>query len=138
MTHSEELDQSTFSKTSQETKIPLWKKVSATKGQARDDKIPTAWRLPEQVKNSAATAKNLLHIPETCGILSTNEIAITSKNDAVDIVEAIRSGKYSAEAVVTAFCKRGAIAQQLVSSLIKTPIKLMTCFPGELLDRGFL
>jgi hypothetical protein len=97
------------------------------------------WRLMANVKNTAATATNLLDIPETCGILSEDEITITSKNEAVVIVDCIRCGKYSTEAVVTAFCKRAAIAQQLVCLFsYLTLMRLVICPAGQLLDRGFI
>ena len=62
-----------------------------------------------------------LEAAETCGILSAREIEITSRNDAVDIVKKIRSKEYSAEEVTIAFCKRAAIAQQLVNGLDLNP-----------------
>ena len=46
--------------------------------------------------------------------LSEKEIEITTGNDAVDIVNGIRKGTWSAEEVTTSFCKRAALAHQLV------------------------
>jgi len=136
MPHSEEISQS---KDLQETEVPSLKKASAAKCQPRDNGIPPAWRLTANIKNTAATAMNLLDIRETCGILSEDEIAITSKNEAVDIVDGIRCGNYSTETVVTAFCKRAAIAQQLVClSSYLILMLLVICPAGQLLDRGFL
>jgi amidase len=58
--------------------------------------------------------KDVSGVFEVCGILSDEELDITSR-DATDIVNAVRNMYWSAEKVCLAFCKRAAIAQQLVS-----------------------
>lgn len=56
-------------------------------------------------------------VPAASGILSQEEVDITIK-DATAILEKIHAGVWSAEKVCLAFCKRAAIAQQLVSSFL--------------------
>ena len=68
--------------------------------------------LPVIAKSDGA---NLMSVPKTSGILTEKEIRITSEYDAVDIVGAIKASTFTAEEVAVAFCKRAAIAQQLVS-----------------------
>ncbi|KAL2075401.1 hypothetical protein VTL71DRAFT_344 [Oculimacula yallundae] len=77
-------------------------------------RIPSAWLLkslpPPDVLDVRA-------IPQTCGILSSHELSITSSHDATSLAEAIRSRKLTAEEVTHAFCKRAAVAQQVCNCL---------------------
>lgn len=88
-----------------------WQEIGLQKRAVRDSLIPDAWKIEKKYYPSGSS---VLDLPETFGILSAEEVKITSKYDAVDIVGLIKDGKHSAEAVTTAFCKRAAIAQQLV------------------------
>lgn len=74
-------------------------------------KIPEAWRLPQHLLESQQ--KDVSGIPASCGILSEDELTITAC-DATEILSKVHSGVWSAEQVCLAFCKRAAIAQQLV------------------------
>lgn len=56
----------------------------------------------------------MLALPAKSGLLSPEELEITSKYDAVALSENLRSDTFSALAVATAFCKRAAIAHQAV------------------------
>lgn len=56
-----------------------------------------------------------MDVPTSCGILSAEEVRITSDYDAVNLVEEVAKGRYTAEAVTVAFCKRAAIVHQLVT-----------------------
>lgn len=85
--------------------------VARLKQEERELLIRDEWRLEDfEVKGT-----NVLHVPTSCGILTEREISITSDNDAFDIVVKIRNDGYSCEEVTLAFCKRAAIAQQLVN-----------------------
>lgn len=79
-------------------------------------KIPQEWRLsPELMLGINATSElNVLDVPRTCGILSAKELDITENYDATALLEHIASRTFSSHEVVLAFCKRAAIAQQLV------------------------
>jgi amidase len=85
--------------------------VVQRKRQQRESLIPSEWRLQGQITESGS----VLDVPKTCGVLTERELDITSRYDAVDIVHEIRYRHFSAEEVTRAFCKRAAIAQQLVS-----------------------
>lgn len=89
-----------------------WKSIAAKKQQQREARIPKAWRLDASTISSNS---NLLSIPSSCGILSKQEIEITETKDATCLLESLLSRKLKSEDVVIAFCKRAAIAQQLVS-----------------------
>lgn len=92
------------------TKKPLWTSVAAGKVAARDALIPKEWLIP------TTNALNVMDIPRTCGILSAAEIAIT-ESEAPVLVERMVQGDLKSYDVVLAFCKRAAIAQQLVSTI---------------------
>ena len=85
--------------------------IAKGKREQRQKRIPKAWLLSQDQLQS----RDLLNLPEHCGILTEREFRITQTHDAVDIVNGIASGKLSAREVAVAFCKRAAIAQQMVS-----------------------
>ncbi|KAH8809239.1 amidase [Xylogone sp. PMI_703] len=91
-----------------------WRQIADAKKLQQKSKIPTAWVIPQY---SCKGRKNLTDVPLTCGLLSDVERQITSDYDATDLLERIKGGIWSSEQVVTAFCKRAAIAHQLVNCL---------------------
>lgn len=89
--------------------------IAIEKKLQRSNKIPKSWLI------SSATLEginNCLEVPVTCGILTDVECDITSNHDATALLEKLKSRIWSVEQVTVAFCKRAAIAQQLVSSFI--------------------
>lgn len=88
-----------------------WQEIATKKQAERDALLPSKWRLDMSKYQSR---NNLLTVPIDCGILSDKQIDITSNYDAVDLIARMRDGTFSVEEVVTAFCARAAIAQQLV------------------------
>ena len=88
-----------------------WRPIADRKQRDRDARIPPDWRL-KSVPPSVIT--NVLSIPHTCGILSKQELDITEKYDATSLAQAIAERKLKSVDVTRAFCKRAAIAQQLV------------------------
>ncbi|KIX01047.1 uncharacterized protein Z518_10113 [Rhinocladiella mackenziei CBS 650.93] len=83
---------------------------------ARDEKIPVDWRLNASILSTLP--KNVKPIFESCGILSSKELEITNVRDATALLEKLHSATWSAEEVTVAFCKRAAIAQQLINCLM--------------------
>ena len=86
--------------------------ISAKKKAQQQDSIPKAWRIPAERHQNAA---NVMDVPLTCGLLDETETKITSDYDATALLENLKAGVWSAEQVTVAFCKRAAIAHQLVS-----------------------
>jgi len=84
--------------------------IAQVKQEQRQKCIPKAWLLSQDQLQT----RDILSLPEHCGILTTYELHITQHYDAVDIVNRIASGELSAREVAVAFCKRAAIAQQVV------------------------
>lgn len=84
--------------------------IAASKILQRQSKIPKEWLL---LANYHGTT-DFMEVPSICGILDDVECKITSNHHATDILEKLRGGEWSAEQVTVAFCKRAAIAHQLV------------------------
>lgn len=84
-----------------------WKTIVASKVQARDAAIPTSWAVPK------TDLLDVTGIPRACGILSEAEIRITESPARV-LLEGLLDRTLTSEDVTRAFCKRAAIAHQLV------------------------
>lgn len=108
-------------------KIPVLEPVPVPSGSpeyetAREDifrefaaSVPEEFTLPSSALGNVP--KNVLEIPPQCGLLTTEELAITANYDAFALAEAIASRKFTAVEVATAFAKRAIIAHQLTSCL---------------------
>jgi amidase len=92
-----------------------WQSIARRKQQEQTNAIPQDWILKTR---PTANRNNVLAIPRECGILSAREIEITEKYDATALVQELAAKRLKSVDVVTAFCKRAAIAQQLVSRSI--------------------
>jgi len=94
------------------SEIKSYQAIAAAKKAQQLDSIPETWRIPtERFQN----ALNVMDVPLTCDLLNETEIRITSDYDATALLEKLKAGVWSVEQVTVAFCKRAAIAQQLVS-----------------------
>ncbi|PTB62106.1 amidase [Trichoderma citrinoviride] len=87
--------------------------ISHAKRLQRGGNIPREWTFDPKIHQGI----DLLDVPITCGLLTDAEIDITSKFDATSLLKGLKAGIWSVEQVTTAFCKRAAIAQQLVNCL---------------------
>lgn len=94
-----------------QTEAP-WQSIARRKQQEQLDSIPKDWILKTR---PAASRNNVLAIPQECGLLSAQEIELTERYDATALVGELAAKRLKSVDVVTAFCKRAAIAQQLVS-----------------------
>lgn len=89
---------------------PDWKAKAAAKRASQYESIPREWRLPEPLPQP----KNTYDYLKTSGVLTTEELSITEITDAGLLLRKIASGSLTAVTVTKAFCKRAAIAQQLI------------------------
>lgn len=98
---------------------PSWETIAAEYRAQAASKIPAAWLLAPSITSSLSetSTANVLDVPRTCGILSSSEIEITERYNAVALLSLLASGKISSVDVTTAFCKRAAIAGQLTNCL---------------------
>lgn len=91
-----------------------WQGIAARKQQERTSRIPREWTLREPPLSYASSA---IDIPRRCGLLTEHELSITEKHDATSLLAELSKGSLKSEQVVTAFCKRAAIVQQVCNCL---------------------
>ena len=88
-----------------------WQDIAKRKREEQATKIPKAWMLSSQ---PSVNLNNVTDVPRRCVILNEKELYITEQHDATALVQKLASGELKSEDVVAAFCKRAAIAHQLV------------------------
>jgi amidase len=104
-----------------EPAVPIadWQELAKSKRDSVAAKIPKNWLLPSNLTSqyNETSTLNVLDVPRTCGLLTEQELAITENYDATDLIQLMSTGRLKSVDVVTAFCKRAAIAQQCVNCL---------------------
>jgi amidase len=95
-----------------------WTEIAAKYREKVAAQLPPEWRLPEDLLKtiSADNPIDVTSVPSTCGILTPKELEITEQYDAVALVEKMVAKELTSEEVTLAFCKRAAIAKQVVCS----------------------
>ncbi|KAH0838330.1 general amidase [Lanmaoa asiatica] len=107
--------------------MPSWSDLAADKKRRQQEAIPREWLITPPPE----TTLNVIGFPETCDILTPQELAIT--NEDVDILlKKLASGEWSAVDVTTAFYKRAIIAQQLVNCLTEIFVERALARAAEL------
>lgn len=86
-----------------------WQAIASEKKSQLQASIPQEWRI-----KTLPTDDSVMSFPKSSGILTPEELSIT-ESSATELVQDLASGKLSSVAVTTAFCKRAALAHQLVS-----------------------
>lgn len=89
-----------------------WEDRAADKQKRISDSIPKEWRI-----QSLPQGDSVFDFPEKSGLLSSQELAIT-QSSAVDLVRKLAVGELKAVDVTIAFCKRAALAHQLVCTSV--------------------
>lgn len=84
--------------------------MARQKRQQQASSIPVEWRL----KTIPSEFEDCRPVIESCGILSAEELEITNTTEGPRILKNLTSRIWTSEAVATAFCKRAAVAQQLI------------------------
>lgn len=97
-----------------------WRALVDAKQRQLDKQIPAAWRLDMTFMAKALENGRLLeeNTAKRSGILTEDELDITENYSATELLTRLRSGQCTSVAVTAAFCKRAAIAQQLVSGAL--------------------
>lgn len=95
--------------------VPHWKPAVLEKRAAQHALIPFEWRLPDSVLSNPPLSS--IDTIRTSGILSSDELAWTETPDIQDLVSLVASRRVTSLQLTTAFCKRAAIAQQLINCL---------------------
>lgn len=86
-----------------------WEDRAADKRKRIDESIPSEWKIQNHPQEDS-----VFDFPAKSGLLSRQEFAIT-QNSASDLVKKLAVGALKAVDVTIAFCKRAALAHQLVS-----------------------
>ncbi|CRL26866.1 Amidase [Penicillium camemberti] len=99
-----------------------WQDLVAAKRHECEQKIPRDWLLSaEQLAFAQETPRVLdIDLPRRSGLLSEVELDLTENYTASQLLNKLASGQVNSLAVTTAFCKRAAIAQQVLSCLTET------------------
>lgn len=96
-----------------------WEEIGAKKRQQLASSIPAEWRIPPHLQ-PADDEDDVTGFPERSGgFFTPSELAITSQT-ASELLPKLASGELTSEAVTRAFCKRAAVAHQLVNCLSET------------------
>lgn len=95
-----------------------WQSLVDDKRAKLQAQIPKEWVLPKTITEKVDPESSVSAFDLFSGttILSKEELAITEQYTASELVQAMVQRKFTSVQVTTAFCKRAAIAQQLVSS----------------------
>src|SRR5690349_16315140 len=93
-----------------------WEQVVEDKRARIAASIPAEWRI-----KSKPTEDSVMDYPKQSGIMTAEELAIT-ESSATDLVAQLAAGKLTSVAVTTAFCKRAALAHQLVNLTLWLPM----------------
>jgi amidase len=89
-----------------------WERIAADKRARLEKTIPAEWKI-----HSVPESGSYMDVPATSGLLSETELQITGSS-ATDLVAKLASGELKSVDVTTAFCKRAAIAHQLVRDFL--------------------
>ena len=95
-----------------------WQDIVSKKRAEVAKQLPQEWHLSSTIVDTIDEKSDIsvLDVPEKCGLLSSQELEITSKYDAVDLIRKMATKELSSVEVTTAFCKRAAVAHQVVST----------------------
>lgn len=94
-----------------------WQSKAATKRSALLASIPSEWKLDLSTTHFPSNG-DVRSVPRESGILTEIELEITEEDDIGVILDTIARQKWSSVDVTRAFCKRAAIAHQVVSSFL--------------------
>lgn len=105
----------------QDTRQPSWEAVAKEHATKQHNNIPAEWRLPQEkldALSGVGTADEgrliQLQAARKSGLLSDRELDITENHTARDLLPKLAARELTSVEVTVAFCKRAALAQQLV------------------------
>jgi amidase len=88
-----------------------WEKVASRRRAEINSRIPQSFLVPPALLRGRNHAK----LADTCGILSSRELAIL-RLTATKLLECVHDQTFTAVEVATAFCKSAAVAHQAVET----------------------
>ncbi|OBT89845.1 hypothetical protein VE02_00784 [Pseudogymnoascus sp. 03VT05] len=92
---------------------PTWQETARRARAVREACIPEEWILKNPIPDSVL---NVMDVPRKSGIMNEWELSITEM-DATELLELLGTGAIKSYDLTVAFCKRAAIAQQLLNCL---------------------
>jgi amidase len=96
-----------------------WRATVLNKQQQCQEAIPAAWRVGDEFCKLFTSPQGVKliegEVVRRSGLLSEHELDITENYSAAKLLKKLATAEFSSLDVTTAFCKRAAIAQQLVS-----------------------
>lgn len=104
---------------------PSWQPIADARRSKINNAIPASHHIPPGYLESLADPRNVIDVPDCCGVLTQREIEITSIPSATKLLADIGNRVYTAVEVTTAFCKRASIAHQLVC----IPLRFLFMYP---------
>lgn len=95
--------------------VPEWQSKAIAKKKSVDSLIPKEWKLSEEFLSQfgPTSTDSVLDVPKK--FLLAREVEITGAENAAELIENYRSGKYSVVEVIKAYLHRSAIATQLTN-----------------------
>ena len=87
-----------------------WQTLCAERKRKQLESIPKEWLITPAPEEQ----RNVIDVPELCGLLTDREVQITSTVDVEVLLGKLALGEWSSVEATTAFYKRAIIAQQLV------------------------
>jgi amidase len=90
-----------------------WQTIASRKQAQRNSKIPSEWKIPENLMPSAET-DFVQDFPTKSGFFTKKELVMT-ESTASEVVQKIANSQWTSVEVVKALCKRAAVAQQLIN-----------------------
>jgi amidase len=100
-----------------------WKNLAALHREKQVEAVPKEWLLSDKQLEPLRDGDRLIEskVVHKSGLLSDNEIDITERFTASELLGKIHRQEITSEEVVVAFSKRASLAQQLVRCII--PLK---------------
>jgi amidase len=92
-----------------------WKAISTSKRAALFESVPQKWRIPIDIK-PGDDQLDVSNFATESGFFTQHELDITSKT-AAELLRKLSDAEWTSEEVALAFCKRAAVAHQLLNCL---------------------
>jgi amidase len=92
-----------------------WQEISTAKRSALFNSIPQKWRIPIDI-TPRDDQLDVSNFAAESGFFTQHELDITSKT-AAELLQKLSQAEWTSEEVALAFCKRAAVAQQLLNCL---------------------
>lgn len=106
-----------------QSRQPSWEVVAKEHATKQLNNIPAEWRLAQDKLDQLSGVGTAdegrlvqLQAAKKSGLLSDRELDITENHTAQDLLPKLAAGQLTSVEVTVAFCKRAALAQQLVGS----------------------